>query len=679
MARRPAPGEEQSTVLTCADGVNRQLEAMRPNQCYDARNVWERGGKVVQRPGYAGVFASPLTLSITVLYARTQTAVGAFTSPGAGGLLTLNPNVGDRLYLGRATTFDALQVAVPVPSTTSTAFLAEYWNGVTWWPFTVSFLGSPLTTSPASILGPVPRDHQATTVDGQSAYWIRLTNISVGLSAGTQIDVDDASTGVFSMQSPAGFRGLFSTTFGGQRFFYTSKRATSNTFRTHAYVGMPPIGVQASYTSPSVVPYDVGSASIGVVLSAFEVYIGEANSVVVLGVNGGGYGNLATVETAQWAVGVGQTPPAPYDSSLVAQLTAFPKSNLIAFFQNRLWAADTADEPNVVRWGAPYPYHKVWPALAYEYVDQKPTALKPLGENMIVYSQDNIYSMVFDSLDAFNIPHFKALKTVAGRGCVAPNSVQEIDGRHIFLSEDGIYAFNGTPNIEKVTNDRYSGQDRLFDIFPRITASSRQYASSVHWRGQKMYLLSIPVDGSTTNNLTLAWDYARDKWWIWDDIEAQFWLADNGPANDETIYFGDSSGRIFQFNVGDTDHGGAITSYLVTSPVGMRESMHKGLSEIKVLARNNVGQITLSVWPNGNTAQAKTSTASFARYQEAKWGTAVWGTSVFAESTVRFTHSHFNADGSWFLVKVAGAGVTGKPFSLSNLDVRTIPKYEDTF
>lgn len=699
MARRKSDDNRWVDTLTCADGINRQLDAMRGEQCYDARNVWERGGRVVQRPGYSGVTGSTIadgSIANTAVLIK-ESPLGTFTvvSPGADLDVSSLP-VGDRWYVG----FDsdprgacAIAVAVLQSNTAATLYYAEYWNGssLSWDPVLTDEVNSNGMSSrhlggvALSTFGLAPSQAWVTTtVSAQTRYFLRFTILNAALDATVSLSNNASKPRIYTMGQTLM---LGSAPFAAGRKFYSVVYRPGAADVIYSLSPRPgsPVGRSATYRTRTLLSGAGTAAQLAVVPAAGEMYLALQNEVTMsrwdqAPDNGLSLAEqaLAQVETADWAVGENQVPPAPYAKNLVAQLAAFPKANLISFFQNRLWAADIVDEQNVIRWSAPYPYHKVWPALAYEYVDQKPTAKKPLGENQIVYSQDAIYSMVFDSIDDFQIPHFKAIKTVAGRGCVAPNSIQEIDGRHILQSEDGLYAFDGTSNIVKITNDPKTGADRLQGIFERVTSSARQFSASAHWRGQKMYLLSLPVDGSPTNNLTIAWDYARDKFWLWDDIPAQFWLVDNGPNSDETVYFGDSSGRIYQFAAGDTDHGAGIETYVVSRPIGFGDFMHKGLTEVKVLANSAASEMDIEVWPQGISQNAKTGTLEFDDYREAKWGTAIWGTSKWAEPTRRFQHQHYKLDGSWFQLKLIGAAARGKPFEFSQLAAFLFNKYEDT-
>lgn len=70
------------------------------------------------------------------------------------------------------------------------------------------------------------------------------------------------------------------------------------------------------------------------------------------------------------------------------------------------------------------------------------TGIMPLRGNLVVYKNRHIYSIMGDSLLDFEIRD-----THADVGCIAPMSLVSGDNRHYFLSDRGIYAFDGTKPV----------------------------------------------------------------------------------------------------------------------------------------------------------------------------------------------------------------------------------------
>lgn len=696
---------------TCIDGVNEQVAAASKNQCIDARNVWERGGRVVQRPGSQVVRDVVGSITYADDYGPLPKpysppdlpgSINDFTfavDAGAGAVLQSHPFTFNitaapmALYIGSHVPFSAVLLNGGGNAAAATTNI-RYWNGTWALPFQQAEYtsGTPWTAPVRSFLGTqvqlnarVGSDWLPTTIAGQWLYWWRIFFTGVGGGASA------------TFSSPENHRLLAGAEASptGTPFIQRSNYATSS--RWHLVLPFKQIpacnyvSTESLYDSTRWVKWgkpwgDMSrQASAAVDVQGGRTYLAYNNHITKHRATPQQADDiLAKVETADWAIG----PGAPYDQSSIALLKAFPAASLITWFQNRLWFGAIDGEPNAVRWSAAAPYNEVIPALAVEYIDQPPTAMKPLGENMVIYTQDNIYLSVQDSVDDFGVPHYKFLKVVAGRGCVAQNSVVEINGRHIFLSEDGLYAFDGTSNIKKITLQSTftslgvslaGSLDRLESTFRSVNTAARGGASAVHWRRERVALFSIPVNGSTSNNMTVVWDYERDKFWLWDGIQPQFWLSDNGVGYDETIYFSTAEGKVVLLDeLLQDDAGVGISTYLVTSPIGLRDSMHKGLTEIKALAANTTEELTISSWPNGISSQAKSGLLKFDDYNASKVGTGVIGTMKVSPVNIRFRHTHFKTDGSYFLVKVAGGGTAAKPFDLVNLDIRYTYKYVDT-
>ena len=127
-------------------------------------------------------------------------------------------------------------------------------------------------------------------------------------------------------------------------------------------------------------------------------------------------------------------------------------------------------------------------------------------------------------------------------------SVVEIHGLVYWLAEDGVYSFDGA-TVKPVF------KDRIQSVFRRINESRRSFTVAVDWPDHNAYMLAVSLDGSDANNAVLVYDYSEKSWWVWDGIEANFWLRDEGSADNNVIYFGDSSGNMYEVGKGNTDHG----------------------------------------------------------------------------------------------------------------------------
>lgn len=107
-------------------------------------------------------------------------------------------------------------------------------------------------------------------------------------------------------------------------------------------------------------------------------------------------------------------------------------------------------------------------------------------------------------------------------GCVAHHSIQKIQGSLFFLSKNGIYSVN-LQGVNAI-GSRIEPEFTKFNV-----AFNNQKAVSANWLDNDKYIIFMPVEGTdgssnkyaTTDSITFAYDYARDAWLKWDNINAQ--------------------------------------------------------------------------------------------------------------------------------------------------------------
>ena len=98
-------------------------------------------------------------------------------------------------------------------------------------------------------------------------------------------------------------------------------------------------------------------------------------------------------------------------------------------------------------------------------------------------------------------------------GCVSPNSIGTLpSGLTVWLADDGFYAFDGKV-VKRVSEDISD------NVIRRINKGSRSRACAAVDMKMGEYRCSIPVDGYTTNNLTVVYD--ATGWRERDDVKIQ--------------------------------------------------------------------------------------------------------------------------------------------------------------
>jgi hypothetical protein len=380
----------------------------------------------------------------------------------------------------------------------------------------------------------------------------------------------------------------------------------------------------------------------------------------------------ARVETSAAIVGS----KAPYDPDYIAQESSWPRSEFITFFKGRLWSASGP----VIRWSAAQPAHKVWPKISQEPIMEDDnsdiTGLVGYGEYVVVFKRESIYIMPSVGENEFALEQYSPVRVVSGVGCIAPESIQKVRGRLIFLSEDGLYAFDGTPNIQKLTERPYRNvdgstevADRMADFFQSLNPSYRRYASSAHWQERRCYLLSVPVDDSVVNDHTIVWDYANDSFWVWNGFNAQKWMVGDGPSDENELFYVDDEGFLFRFGYGHDDNYAAISAHITTQRLGYRAMDKKRFRLVDVTSTNTSKSLTVDVIPQDDEPNKDTGTLDMIDPVEKVWSDTITDSEDnWAEEQKRQSRVSFRVDSDYAQVKISHSTIH-QPFELTLLEV----------
>jgi len=567
----------------------------------------------------------------------------------------------------------------------TTSFKATYWNGSSWRWLRVNewetqgvrahHLSKPDGYQYFNLVP--PSDWAAKTINSQSRYWIRFqvlgkdidANCTVGLPAEERWVVStsawEAATrprGAFAIQFPSEKRYVYVVGLG----------ATSSDINKYQHIlNSSDIYYFNNFGSTSNTNSVIGEpATVAIVPQFREAYVATNNWVQRIdGDVPSGFGDpqpdhvvKPTVEHRDFAVGE----DAPYDPALIGQLGAWPECKYITFFKGRLWCAGIKDEPYVVRWTAAVPYHRVWPTLSAEPLmedDRSPiTGIAGFGEHLVVFKSDSIWMMVsVGENPATQVESYSPIKVVSGVGCVSQASIKQVRGNLIFLAEDGVYVFDGTPSVRKIS-------DRIQDTIDSIVPARRPFSVAAHWKVKSCYLLSVSVDGSSFNNMVLVYDYKNDAWWLWDGLDAESWLEDESASDDEKIYFMNESGYLFELGADQADNRAAISSYVLTQRIGMGDNIRRTLRQVEVTGDNRCSSLTVSARVNDDEVNETSGSLSFTDSAEAQYGSATHAVDSFVQDRRRSRRIGFRKQGDYVQVKVAHS-VKDETMEISSLDL----------
>lgn len=153
-------------------------------------------------------------------------------------------------------------------------------------------------------------------------------------------------------------------------------------------------------------------------------------------------------------------------------------------------------------------------------------------------------------------------------GCAGPRAACLDGSRIYFVSEQGLYVFNGAQaqNISR---------DRIPLLWDRVNKSVLSLAVVKAWHG--LILFALPLDTSTTNNIVLAYDAASGAFWPWDSMSISCY-AEISTTSGVKLYAGHAAqGYVLEQDSGTDDYGTNITAYfdLPTFDVGAADTLKK--------------------------------------------------------------------------------------------------------
>ena len=166
----------------------------------------------------------------------------------------------------------------------------------------------------------------------------------------------------------------------------------------------------------------------------------------------------------------------------------------------------------------------------------------PNESNVYFRSHKTLSVGMSQSGEPYLVDAFPSKAGAAVEGCITPHSVGMAGNELIFLAESGLYSVRSVSN--ELTNLDETVR-RSIPVDPWIIRQKAADARSIRWRG--CYLLSfgdcaLITDGRRDGNGMLRFL----KWRFAHKISAL-------GKNDNTLYLGDASGKVFEFGAAEQD------------------------------------------------------------------------------------------------------------------------------
>lgn len=334
----------------------------------------------------------------------------------------------------------------------------------------------------------------------------------------------------------------------------------------------------------------------------------------------------------------GTDAPFKWDGSTAATMTVpsgLTKAKYVRQFNNYLFLA------NVVVSGTTHQSRIYWSDLkdtgtwgASNFIEiakddgQQITGIKVLSDRLVIFKTRSIYTLFFtgDPDIPFTLPG--GGKSNSSVGCVAPFSIQEVENGLVFLSNDGLYYFDGSNSFkisDKITTTLLGYNTTIFNT-----------AVSVHQKNKNRYLLAISSSGQTNHDRVVVWDYFNNAFSIYTGMAIAACTAVYVSGIEERIYWGDYSGFIYRGDTGSDDYPlnvqTAIDAYYYTNWRSYEDLVNqKAVPHVYIYYQTNNSILTFSYSYNFNNGDEYSQTFNMSA-GSSLYGSAIYDTDTYAES-----------------------------------------------
>ena len=307
------------------------------------------------------------------------------------------------------------------------------------------------------------------------------------------------------------------------------------------------------------------------------------------------------------------------------------------------------------------------------------TGLYSFMEQLIVFTDESIYTLMGSGLDPVGKPNFVFRKLVSNVGCISQDSIVEVGGALYFIALDGIYAFQGmgpeggVTKISKCIDSIFSGRRASSHIHSEISDELSQlgypfvlnihdmrfsHGIHIHSRNEIWWTASVVSHPSMDFAVTIIYDYGNQAFGYY--IKQNTVTSKHAPGifsgaafrqgSHERILVFNNQAQIFEYGSGDDD-GTGIPMYYVSGRLMkdqdgvslLRPVRLKMLSKGKTLTRpdpprwfldgeeahrdgeiEGVAQASADRQASSGTLDCHPDTANSYFWGASTWATGVW-------------------------------------------------------
>lgn len=268
----------------------------------------------------------------------------------------------------------------------------------------------------------------------------------------------------------------------------------------------------------------------------------------------------------------GVNPAATYDGTTYTQITASEapdKPKFASVFKNHMWLAGDPSEPQNLYFSAPTDETKWSPADGAGVINVgfPIVAIKPFRDSLFIFGINNIKRLSGSTISDWFVEHI-----TDDLGCLASDSVVELGGDLLFLSQDGIRPIGGTDKIGDVQLESLTKNIQSF-MSDVILLNDLDAVSSVLIRTKSQFRLFYNIENKSAllGGLRLG-PQGGISFEFSQMIGIEATCADSGYIDkEEYVIHGDTSGKVHRQESGTSFGGDNIVSLYQTPFLHMQD------------------------------------------------------------------------------------------------------------
>lgn len=260
--------------------------------------------------------------------------------------------------------------------------------------------------------------------------------------------------------------------------------------------------------------------------------------------------------------------------------------------------------------------------------------IKSFRDSLIVFGIKNIKKVEINSTN------FVLNEITSDIGCLASDSVLEVGGNLIFLSQDGFRPISGTDRIGDIELEMVSKKIQQL-ITKQITETDLSELSSVLIRGKsqiRFFFSSPTVDTNSTYGIigclrgtpegNLQWEWSRSL-----GISAS--CATSSYINaQEYVLHGSYDGGVYRQEIGNTFNGSPVSAIYSTPFLDFGDaSIRKTIKKVRVFCRpEGIMNLNMSIvfnWQEGSSQNPLPYELSSLPESTSFYGSSTYGTAVY--------------------------------------------------